>query len=706
MYLKELRIWNFRKYGSINSADNTLPGTIVHFHPTFNLLIGENDSGKTAIIDAIKLTLGTTSDDNLRITDEDFYVSKEGESTTELKIECFLSGLTKEEAGMFFEWLTFDHEGKYELQVRLIAKKKAAEAGIPERIDKYIKAGPEVSSTRLEGLAREILRTTYLKPLRNAEIELQPGIRSRLAQILRSHPAFVVKDRSVKHELEETFEEANKQVEAFFDKPYGSDENKTIQVQLIRYLEEFFNKPVGEEAKPKSLFKITSVKLNEILRRLSLLLEEVPSGLGSLNLLFIAAELLLHDDDLALGPNLTLIEEIEAHLHPQAQLRLIKYLQEKVTGEPGSLGSQFILSTHSTTLAASTQLKHIILLHDGVAYPMGAEHTDLAPDDYEFLERFLDATKSNLFFAKGVVFVEGDAENLLLPTIANLMDRPLHKYGVSIVNIGNTAFKRYVKIYSRSAAWLEFYPDNKMKLPVSVVTDLDVRPIEYYLDKKKKSDELPTLKDIYIINDENIGQVADQLEIESEQINHLLNQAFGTKSSFKEELQSYAKVSGAAFTKIIELTTKSLSAETIDSLRTHKAQKLNETYGNTQGNIKFYFAQKWTLEYEIALSSLGMMLAEAIHTIQHKDMDAAERQKKFAAQKEFLESLPVEERAYQIYRPLLKKNVSKATAAQYLAVILQKDSAEVKQILLADENLSYLRDAIYNVTGGAPRNAT
>lgn len=127
-----------------------MPGTTVHFHPTFNLLIEENDSGKTAIIDAIKLTLGTTSDDNLRITDEDFFVSKEGESATELKIECFLSGLTKEEAGIFFEWLSFDYEGKYELQVRLIAKKQSAEAGLAERIDKYIKAGPDVSSTRLD----------------------------------------------------------------------------------------------------------------------------------------------------------------------------------------------------------------------------------------------------------------------------------------------------------------------------------------------------------------------------------------------------------------------------------------------------------------------------------------------------------------------------------------------------------------------------
>ncbi|RRJ54779.1 DUF2813 domain-containing protein [Paenibacillus oralis] len=704
MYLKELRIWNFRKYG-VNGVDNHLPGTTVHFHPTFNLLIGENDSGKTAIIDAIKLTLGTTSDDNLWITDEDFFVSKDGVSATELKIECILSGLTNEEAGIFFEWLTFDVKGNYELQVRLIAKKKAAEAGVAERIEKYIKAGPEISSSRIEGLAREILRTTYLKPLRNAEIELQPGIRSRLAQILRSHPAFFKKDRSTKHELELTFEEANKQVEAFFDKPYSEDTDKTIQLQLKQYLKEFFNTSVGDEPEPESIFKITSVKLNEILRRLSLLLEEVPSGLGSLNLLFIAAELLLHDDNLAIGPNLTLIEEIEAHLHPQAQLRLIKYLQEKVANESGSAGSQFILTTHSSTLAASTQLKHIILLYGGVAYPMGPKHTDLHPDDYEFLERFLDATKSNLFFAKGVIFVEGDAENLLLPTIANLIDRPLHKFGVSIVNIGNTAFKRYVSIYSRSKAWLENYPEAELKMPVSVVTDLDVRPLAYYEDKKSKSDETPAMRDIYIINEGNIDQVAHEIGVETEQINHLLNKAFGTQSSFKEEIQSYAKIGGTTLKRIIELIKEPLSAETILSLRSHKAKSLTDTYGSLQGNIGLFFAKNWTLEYEIALSSLGMMLAEAIHSIQHKDISSPEREEKFEAYKQLLEDLPQEERAYQIYRPLLKKNVSKATAAQYLAVLLQKNSEKAKCSLLNDGTLSYLRDAIYHVTGGAPRDA-
>ena len=65
----------------------------------------------------------------------------------------------------------------------------------------------------------------------------------------------------------------------------------------------------------------------------------------------------------------------------------------------------------------------------------------------QFLERFLDATKANLFFAKGLIMVEGDAENLLIPAIAQLIGKNLYQYGVSVVNVGSTAYKRYVNIF-------------------------------------------------------------------------------------------------------------------------------------------------------------------------------------------------------------------------------------------------------------------
>ena len=81
---------------------------------------------------------------------------------------------------------------------------------------------------------------------------------------------------------------------------------------------------------------------------------------------------------------------------------------------------------------------------------MASQFTKLQPKNYDFLYRFLDATKANLFFARGVLLVEGDAENLLIPTIAKVIDRPLHRYGVSIVNVGSTAFAHFVKIFHRS----------------------------------------------------------------------------------------------------------------------------------------------------------------------------------------------------------------------------------------------------------------
>lgn len=99
---------------------------------------------------------------------------------------------------------------------------------------------------------------------------------------------------------------------------------------------------------------------------------------------------------------------------------------------------------------------------------MGSEHTKLSFSSYQFLERDLWSNpKANLFFAKGVIIVEGDAENLLIPTIAEIIGRPLHRYGVSIVNVGSTAFKRYADIFKRKDG-------SDFGVPVSIISDLDV----------------------------------------------------------------------------------------------------------------------------------------------------------------------------------------------------------------------------------------
>ncbi len=475
MYLAELRIWNFRKYGiQGDDFEKAEPGVSVSFQPGLNVLIGENDSGKTAIVDAIRFVLGTQSREWLQVAESDFYNSGKAKAE-KLKIECVFRGFTHKEAAPFLEWLNFEENSgseRYALTVRFTARRTK------NRIITDLRAGADSDGAYMDGEARELIRVTFLKPLRDAENELTPGRRSRLAQILKSHSLFQKDSEDKKHKLEEIFDEANTKVKRFFSETEGGESLNAGRLMRIinEYLESFF----PEKDTSQANMSISGGDLSDILHRLELTFGDYPAGLGSLNLLYIAAELLLLQSVETHGLRLALIEELEAHLHPQAQLRLIHFLQEEFRDR-----GQLILTTHSTTLGASIDLKKLIICKRKRVFPMGPDFTELEVKNYKFLQRFLDATKANLFFSRGLILVEGDAENLLLPAIAKIIDRPLHRYGVSIVNVGSTAFLHYAKIFHRKDS-------QAMGIKVAVITDLDVKPLEFY----KKKGETKSVKDI------------------------------------------------------------------------------------------------------------------------------------------------------------------------------------------------------------------
>jgi putative ATP-dependent endonuclease of OLD family len=229
-------------------------------------------------------------------------------------------------------------------------------------------------------------------------------------------------------------------------------------------LKEFFTeKEINKIAK----FNLSGQSLSGILEKLILDLVEENSGLGSYNRLYIATELLLLKRTNYYGLKLSLIEEVEVHLHPQAQLRLIEYLQNEIAGKSEV---QLIMTTHSPNLASKVKLDNLIICKGNKVFPMGCcDFTELEKGDYLFLERFLDVTKANLFFAHGVILVEGDAENILIPVIADILDRPLTKHGVSVVNVQSTAFLRYSKIFKRKSG-------ERIGVKVAVVTDNDIKP--------------------------------------------------------------------------------------------------------------------------------------------------------------------------------------------------------------------------------------
>ncbi|WP_318506086.1 ATP-dependent nuclease [Bacillus sp. T3] len=684
MYLSELRIWNFRKYGTINEE----PGLIVPFNNGLNLLVGENDSGKTAIIDAIKYILGTQSNDYQRMTEKDFYKPLGGKRTNELKIECTFTDLSPTEAGNFIEWLNFNKDDDYELHIRL--KAKIVKNGIV--LD--IRAGVEGADIQLDGAARELLRTTYLKPLRDAEHELTPGYRSRLAQILKSHELFQIKEDN--HPLVYFIKKANQQINDYFSKETitieDSDKQQVITSTgskisdaLNQFLNEFF--PEGKQS--KAVFSISDVELADVLRKLSLIIDDNTSGLGTLNLLFIATELLLLQDNSIDGMKLALIEEIEAHLHPQAQLRLIDFLQNV------QKKGQFILTTHSTTLASSINLKNLIICRDNQVYPMGPEYTQLAEDDYSFLERFLDATKANLFFARGVILVEGDAENLLVPTIAMILGKPLHKYGISIVNVGSTAFLRYAKIFMRKDG-------KKMNIPVAIITDLDVRPMEYYINKNLSSD-------IFCITDSNIDQLKElSQDIEFHKIKNVV---FESNTSFLDAIRSVntkGRLPNGFKDKHERFSKLKLDTNFIDLLKIKKRQQKDKEL--SKDNVKVFVSSNWTLEYDFALSNLKDYILQAVLAAKievNKGVVANEKIFKDIIDEEVndikkhwgLYKYSDEKIAYDIYKYLLDGYISKAITAQYLAQMLVKEKVSGSE-LENDANIKYLAQAVEFVTKG------
>lgn len=459
MYLSNLKLWNFRKFGAEGEIDLDRPNLSVSFHDGLSALIGENDSGKTAIIDAIKLVLKTHSYEWIRVEEHDFHVP-----SNRMRIECRFEGFSDDEAKNFTEWLGMigeDADAKPYLRVILDVSKNEG------RILPFeIRAGVDDVGYALTAEAKEYLKTTYLKPLRDAKTELVPRKNSRLSQILIGHPAFQDKDD---HELLQLSEDVATKIQEYFHD--SSKDGKQVRKALEIFLSNFFGQ------KKTAKFSLSEQNLKSVLETLKLTLEDEKLGLGSHNLLFMAAELLNLERGNWNGLRLGLIEELEAHLHPQAQLRVIDYLQSKSS-------PQIILSTHSPNLGSKIELKNLLICHGENVFPMGDEFTKLEEPDYKFLERFLDVTKANLFFSRGVILVEGWAEELLLPEIAKKIGIDLTERGLSVVNVGNTAFLRYCKIFQRE-------DENELDLPVSVITDIDILPDEYKSidgDRKTESD--------------------------------------------------------------------------------------------------------------------------------------------------------------------------------------------------------------------------
>lgn len=636
MYLSSLKIKNFRCFDG--------NGHSITFKKGLNVLVGENDSGKSTIIDAIKLVLGTTDMNWYRVEREDFY--KE-DTTLEIEIVCKFEDLNDDEKGAFLECLSYEDEEKRIPSLYLYWRCKYLTSFKPPRPVTNLSTGVDGNNVAPSVEARELLRTTYLRALRDSYSEMQAGKHSRLAQIMQHVSAIdsgddVYVDGNDIHnlsiagiaELSNTLLSSHSALEQI------NDEMTAILQQKM--LLKGDNVKTRLEVAGANASKIK--KQMALLEKLDLAVDKGASdmsgraGLGTSNIMSMACELLLHKE--ATKENRScflLIEEPEAHIHAQRQLKLIQSLETEA--ETGS--RQTIITTHAPLLASVVKLSNIVIVKSGEAFSLAEEHTKLEKDDYLYLEKYLDATKANLFFAKNVIIVEGPGEALLLPTVSKLLGYSFTDYGTSLVDVRSTGLRRYARIFQREDE------SKQLDIKVACVTDRDVMP-----------------------------NCAPKICIDDR---------------YTEDSTTWPGKDKRAWRAEADFSTDEL------------AQHVKEIEDKANGQkVKTFVADHWTLEYDLAYIGLQDeemkdILIEAVIKVSYVEKNRASKKSELLTQLNALTS--VEEKASYFYSYFTSKKASKADFAQELAVALEKKymnkAAELQMVLP-----KYLVSAIVYATKG------
>ena len=472
MHLQRIRARNFRAFGDGNVAPE-LDWTLSR---GLNILIGENDAGKTAVVDAIRHVLWTTSYEFVRLFEQDFHVNGDAR-TQSMIIEATLADLSDDQEASVLEWLTYERDGSRTLVVHLQARWNPPKDGKRGRVDAITRTGRDGNGPELGHAVRELVRTTYLRPLRDAEAELRPSRQSRLSQILGAHKSIEGQEKN-DFDINDADKRPEKLVGLMAYAQHHLGRHPVIKGVQDDVNTHYLNKFAFAGDELKSRIQIApDLSLQAILEKFELSLlpaagihedERCARGLGYNNAMFMATELvLLRDgDELAL----LLIEEPEAHLHPQLQER-VQELLEQSANDPGAgkRPVQVIMTTHSPSLAAGADVASMTLVHKAQLFPLAHSKTKLKKNDYEFLRRFLDATKANLFFARGVAIVEGPAEAVLLPALAKACGMSFSKHGLAVVNVGGVGLYHYARILQRE-------DETVVPIPVACLTDRDVVP--------------------------------------------------------------------------------------------------------------------------------------------------------------------------------------------------------------------------------------
>ncbi|MFZ6665650.1 ATP-dependent nuclease [Peijinzhouia sedimentorum] len=261
-------------------------------------------------------------------------------------------------------------------------------------------------------------------------------------------------------------------------------------------------------------------------------LPEHYNGLGYMNLIsmIFEIEILVQDfkrdkDKRPADINLLVIEEPEAHTHPQMQYIFIKnikkLLAEGIKRDDGiNRPLQYIITTHSSHIVADSNFDDIKYLKTEAKNNVTAKNlSDLRkqyetnPSQYQFLKQYLTISRAEIFFADKAVLIEGDTERILIPTFMRKVDLeeaarlkaedteeiflPLLSQNISIIEVGaySQIFEKFIEflgIKSLILTDIDAINDDETACPVNEGTKTSNSAIKHFL-KEITWDDLKAL---------------------------------------------------------------------------------------------------------------------------------------------------------------------------------------------------------------------
>jgi putative ATP-dependent endonuclease of OLD family len=314
----------------------------------------------------------------------------------------------------------------------------------------------EVLGVKITPIYQEVA-CTFVKALRDVVSELRGYRGNPLLTLLRG--------------MESNIEIADAERIAEKVKELNKDISTLQEIQsLATNIEGALKKTVGHTyGASVSIESALPDSMERLLQRLNLLVgdgdgsghtgELQEQSLGSANLIYLSLKLLEYELKLSSDrvAHFFLIEEPEAHIHTHIQKTLFSNLPAKST--------QVIVSTHSTHVSSASKVASVnVLAKKGNHAEVYQPANGLSDEEIRGLERYLDAVRSTVLFAKGVVLVEGDAEQIMIPAMLRAI------FGVSQDELGFSVISADTAFFEHLAV---LFGHERVKRPCAIVTDLD-----------------------------------------------------------------------------------------------------------------------------------------------------------------------------------------------------------------------------------------